>query len=147
MIFEVKEGKLKWDFASLKNGKYKCSELKETRSLQLNNYYWLCLWFIVEEYTNYWYVHTTDFLHDRFKRCFLPKVRVKSDFTKQFIYKAWTTTKLSNKEFVKYLNNIKLITEFWKLGEINWLEEISPFILPNPNDMDLLYYIDKQKIC
>jgi len=144
MIFEKLNWKLRWDFTKLKDWKYKASEVKETRSLAINKYYWLCLDFIIEEYKNYWYVHTKDLLHKQFKKCFLPRKRVYSDYSKNYIYISWSTANLSNKEFVKYLTNIKVICEFGKLWEIDKLEEIWWFIIPDPEDRDLYNYIDNQ---
>lgn len=140
--FEKIDWKLKGNFVSLKDWSYKVTEIKETRSLALNRYYWLIIDMITQEFFNYWYIQTKDFLHKQFKRCFLPRVRVKSDFSKSYVYQIWSSANLSNSEMVKYINNIKLVCEFWELGKIEWLEQIWWFIIPESEDKSLLNYID-----
>jgi hypothetical protein len=102
------------------------------RSLDINSYYWVCLEIIIDEYKNYWYIHTSWELHELFKKWLLPRVRVYWENKKSYVYQRQTTTNLSNKQFSKYLNDIKLLTEFWQLHKIPWLEEIAGFIIPEP---------------
>ena len=132
MYFEKKDWKIISQFPKLADGIYEIKKVEPKRSIKLNNLYWLWINCIVEEYKNYGYIHTAQFIHNLFKICFLRKIRIKSDFSKKYIYKIASTTNLNNKEFVKYLEKIQLIVEFWKLWEIQGLETIWLFILPEP---------------
>ena len=105
----------------------------ESRSLEINSYYWVCIQIIVDEYANYWYIHTIEELHKLFKKWLLPRIRVYWENKKSYVYQRKTTKNLSNKDFVKYLNNIKLITEHGELHIFPWLEEIDWFIIPDSN--------------
>ena len=102
------------------------------RSLEINAYYWLCIQIIVDEYANYWYIHTIEELHKLFKKWLLPRVRIYWENKKNYVYQRQTTANLSNKRFSKYLSDIKLIAEHWKLHTFPWLEEIEWFIIPDP---------------
>lgn len=103
--------------------------LTETRSIRVNRFYRIYLTAICEEYANYGYIHIQDELHNIFKKYLLPRLRIKSDFSKKAIYQIWSTTALSNKEFCRYLDTIKLLCEFWELDKVG-LEQIGGFILP-----------------
>jgi hypothetical protein len=113
MYFEKKDWKIISQFPKLADGIYEIKKVEPKRSIKLNNLYWLWINCIVEEYKNYGYIHTAQFIHNLFKICFLRKIRIKSDFSKKYIYKIASTTNLNNKEFVKYLEKIQLIVEFW----------------------------------
>ena len=132
LYFEKRNWKIINQFPKLEDGIYEIKKVEFKRSIKLNNLYWLRINCIVEEYSNYGYIHTPQFIHNKFKRCFLQKEKIKSDFSKKYVYKIWSTANLNNKKFVKYLEKIQVIVEFWKLWEIDWLEEISWFVLPEP---------------
>jgi len=136
----IKDWKRVWK-NPLSDGTYKL--IKETRSIKINNYYWVCIQVIVDEYANYGYIHTLDEIHEICKKWLLPRIRVYSENKKNYVYQRQSTTNLKDKEMSQYLNRIKIIAEFWKLHTM-WLEEISGFIIPDPEDRNLFNYIDKQ---
>lgn len=128
--FEKRDWKIISSFPKLEDWFYQIKQVKKTRSLDINSYYWLCIQVIVDEYKNYWYIHTSWELHKLFKKWLLPRYRVYGENKKSYVYQRQTTTNLNNKEFSKYLNNIILICEHWQLHKIPWLEEIAGFIIP-----------------
>ena len=144
--FQIEKWKIIW-FWSIKNLKdwfYKITEIKKVRSLDQNRLYWgYIIKFIVLQYKDAWIIYTKDYIHKRFKKAFLPKERIKSDFSKKYILKSWSTTNLTIKQFTDFINNIKIICEFWELGKIKWLDYIEGFVIPDINEDELLEWIDK----
>ena len=126
----IKDWKRVWK-NPLKDWVYKLKA--KNRSLEINSFYWLLLWYIVKEYANYWYIHTINELHELFKKWLLPRIRVYSENKKNYVYQRQTTANLNNKAFSEYLNNIKLIVEHWELHKFPKLEQIDWFTLPEPN--------------
>lgn len=142
--FEIKNQKILWFFPQLVDWLYEIRERKQIRSLEQNRlYWWYIIKFIVLQYKEAWHIHTKDYIHDLFKKCFLKKEREYSDFSKRYILKSWSTTNLNKKQFTEFINNIKIICEFGKLWEIKWLESLEPFIIPDINEEELLTWIDK----
>lgn len=142
--FEIKNQKILWFFPQLMDWLYEIRERKRIRSLEQNRLYWgYIIKFIVLQYKDAWYIHTKDYIHEKFKKCFLKKERNYSDFSKRYILKSWSTTNLNIKQFTEFINNIKIICEFSKLWEIKWLEALGSFIIPDINEEELLNWIDK----
>ena len=139
--FEKKEGGIYWSFPKLPDWLYKITEAKKTRTLKSNSYYWwYILTFIIQQYKDFWYIHTKDELHYIFKKAFLPRKREYSDFNKKkFIQKIWSTADLNTKQFSDYIEMIKSIFEFWYMEKLN-LEIIDNFIIPDINEDELLYW-------
>jgi len=143
-FFEVFKGKILWFFPKLNDWKYKIVEVKKIRSPEQNRlYWWYILKFIVLEYQKVGTIHTKDFIHESFKKAFLPRERVYSHFSKKYILQSWSTTTLNKKQFTDFIENIKLICEFGKLWEIKGLEELEAFVIPNISEEELLERIDK----
>lgn len=127
-------------FPKLPDGFYKISEVKKTRSNNQNRMYWgYILKYILTQYKDFWYIYTTENLHEIFKRVFIPKKRIKSDFSKKCIYVMGSTQDLNTKQFSDYIERIKAIFEFWEMEKL-WLEKIDSFVIPDINDDDLLYW-------
>ena len=144
MEFTVKNWKIVWFFPKLEDWNYSIRKKKTIRSLEQNRLYWgYIIKYIALAYKEAWYSHTKDYIHDLFKRCFLPKDRIYSDFSKKYILKSWSTTNLWVKQFKEFIDHIKIICEFWNLWEIKWLEPLEPFVIPDINEEDLLEWIDK----
>lgn len=142
--FEVTKGKILWFFPKLEDGKYKITEVKQIRSPEANRmYWWYIVKYIVLQYKEAWYIHTKDYIHGLFKKCFLPRERVYSDFSNKYVRTSWSTTTLTKPRFSDYINNIKIICEFGKLWEIKWLEPLQPFVIPEIWEEELLEWIDK----
>ena len=142
--FEINNGKILWFFPKLDNWKYKIVEIKQIRSLDQNRLYWgYIIKYITLMYKEAWYIHTKEYIHKLFKKSFLYRERVYSDFSKKYIFKYWSTTNLTTKQFTDFINNIKIICEFGKLWEIKWLEQLEPFIIPDIDEEELLNWIDK----
>lgn len=143
-FFEVFKGKILGFFPKLKDWKYKIVEVKQIRSPEQNRlYWWYIIKFIVLKYQYAWIIHTKDFIHECFKKAFLPRERVYSDFSKKYILQSWSTTTLNKKQFTDFINNIKIICEFGKLGEIKGLEDLEAFVIPDISEEELLMWIDK----
>ena len=142
--FEINNGKILWFFPKLDNWKYKIVEIKQIRSLDQNRLYWgYVIKYITLMYKEAWYIHTKEYIHKCFKKSFLYRERIYSDFSKKYIFKYWSTTNLTTKQFTDFINNIKIICEFGKLWEIKWLEQLEPFIIPDIDEEELLNWIDK----
>lgn len=142
--FEIIKGKILWYFPTLWDGKYKIVEIKVIRSPEANRYYWgYIIKYIVLMYKEAWIIHTKDHIHDLFKKAFLHRDRIYSDFTKKYIFKYGSTTTLTKSQFAEFIKNIKIICEFWKLWEIKGLEPIEPFVIPDIDEDELLNWIDK----
>ena len=139
--FEKKDGKFFWSFPKLPDWLYKITEAKKNRSLDQNRLYWgYILKFIVQQYKDFWYIHTTEQLHTIFKRAFIPKKREYSDFNKRkFVQKLWSTADLNTKQFSDYIKMIQSIFEFWHMDKLG-LEKIDNFIIPDINEDELLYW-------
>lgn len=138
--FEKKDWKIYWTFPKLPDWVYKITEAKKTRWIQANRYYWgYVLKFIVLQYKEFWYIHTVDSLHEIFKKAFVPRKRVKSDFSKNYIYIMWSTADLNTRQFKDYMDMIKAIFEFGEMEKL-WLEKIDSFIIPDINNDELLYW-------
>lgn len=144
--FQIQNGKIIW-FWSLKNLKdwfYTISEKKNIRSLASNRLYWgYIIKFIVLAYKDAGHIYTKDYIHERFKKAFLPKERVYSDFSKKYVLTAGSTTNLWTKQFSDFIENIKVICEFWELWKIKGLEYIEGFVIPDISEEELLEWIDK----
>ena len=142
--FEIIKGKILWFFPKLWDGKYKIVEVKVIRSPEANRYYWgYIIKFIVLMYKEAWYIHTKDYIHELFKKSFLHRDRIYSDFSKKYIFKYGSTTTLTKEQFSELIKNIKIICEFWKLWEIKGLEPLEPFVIPDIDEEELLNWIDK----
>lgn len=143
-FFEVFKGKILWFFPKLKDWKYKIVEVKKIRSPEQNRLYWgYIIKYITLQYKEAGYIHTKDYIHECFKKAFLPRNRVYSDFTKKYIMCSWSTTELTTKQFTEYIENIKILCEFWKLWEVRWLEQIEWFAIEDIWEKELLEWIDK----
>ena len=144
-FFEVREGKVIWYFPKLSDWYYKVSERKRIRSPASNRLYWgFILKYIVLAYRDSWYVHTKDYIHKKFKDCFLETWKEYDDYNPdKFINKEPTTATLNNKQFKDYIDSIKIICEFGKLWEIPWMETLEPFVIPEITEGELLEWIDK----
>ena len=142
--FEIKNGKILGFFPTLQDWKYKITEVKKIRSPEQNRLYWgYIIKFIVLQYKEVWILHTKDFIHDKFKKAFLDRERVYSDFSKKYIFRSWSTTTLTIKKFTEFIEKIKIFCEHWVLWEIKWLESLDPFVIPDINEEELLDWIDK----
>lgn len=142
--FEIVKGKILGFFPKLLDWKYKIVEVLRIRSPEQNRLYWgYIIKLIVLMYKEAWIIHTKDYIHEKFKRAFLPRIRVKSDFSKKYIWIAWSTTVLNTKQFTDFINNIKILCEFGKLWEIPWLENLEWFIIKDISEEELLNWIDK----
>lgn len=141
--FQKVNWKILWFFPKLKDWKYKIVEVKRIRSIPQNSMYWgFILKYIVSTYADYGYIHTTWEIHKIFKKYLLPRVREKSDFSKKYVWKIWSTAKLKTKPFSQYIDKIKLIFEFWEMDKIG-LEKIDPFVIPDIGESELLEWIDR----
>lgn len=142
--FEINKWKILWFFPKLNDWKYKITEVKRIRSPEQNRlYWWYIIKFIVIQYNEVWYLHTKDYIHECFKKAFLPKQRVYSDFSKKYVIKAWSTTDLNTKQFSEFIWKIKIFSEHWVLWEIKWLEPLDWFVIPDISEEELLDWIDK----
>lgn len=138
-FFKKENWKIISSFPKLPDWRYKISIVKQKRSWDQNRFYWgYILKFIVLQYKDFWYIYTTENLHDIFKKVFLPKKKIKSDFSKKFVYVSWSTGDLSSKQFSDYIDLIKAIFEFWEMEKLR-LEKIDKFIIPDITEDDLLY--------
>lgn len=143
-FFEVLQGKILGFFPKLQDWKYKIVKIKKIRSPEQNRLYWgYIIKYITLQYREAWYIHTKDYIHECFKKAFLPRNRVYSDFTKKYIMLSWSTTELTTKQFTEYIENIKILCEFGKLWEIKWLESIEWFVIEDIWEKELLEWIDK----
>lgn len=114
-FFKKENWKIVWFFPKLKDWIWEVKEVKMTRSIKQNALYWVYfLKQLVLFHNELWEVKTVESLHEELKKTFL-KVRVKSDFSKKWIWKVWTTTKLNTKQFKKYMEKINnyYMENFW----------------------------------
>lgn len=138
--FEKKDGKIYWSFPKLKDWYWKITEAKKTRTLNQNRLYWgYILTFIIKQYKEFWYIHLKDELHKTFKKYLLPRKRIKSDFSKSYVYVSWTTTDLNTKQYSEYIEMIKAMFEFWEMEKL-WLEKIDSFVIPDITEDELIYW-------
>ena len=143
-FFEVLQGKILGFFPKLQDWKYKIVKIKKIRSPEQNRLYWgYIIKYITLQYKEAGYIHTKDYIHECFKKAFLPRNRVYSDFTKKYIMCSWSTTELTTKQFTEYIENIKVLCEFGKLWEVRWLEYIEWFVIEDIWEKELLEWIDK----
>ena len=145
LYFEVKQWKIIPLFTKeqLVDGKYFMQQVKQIRTLPQNRlYFWYYLKYIVATYKDYWYIYTKDTLHNIFKKAFIPRERIYSDFSKKYIQKTWSTTKMKTKQFSTYLECIKVIFEFWEMEQL-WLPKIDSFVIPDINEEQLLEWESK----
>lgn len=143
-FFEVLQGKILGFFPKLQDWKYKIVKIKKIRSPEQNRLYWgYIIKYITLQYKEAGYIHTKDYIHECFKKAFLPRNRVYSDFTKKYIMCSWSTTELTTKQFTEYIENIKILCEFGKLWEVRWLEYIEWFVIEDIWEKELLEWIDK----
>lgn len=137
--FEKKDWKIYWSFPKLPDWVFKITEARKTRSLQANRYYfWYVIKYIILQYKEFWYIYTIKKLHETFKKAFVPRKRIKSDFSNKYIYVMWSTTDLNTKQFKDYIDMIKAIFEFGKM-ELLEMEIIDNFVIPDITDDELLY--------
>ena len=128
----------------MQDWKYKIVKIKKIRSPEQNRLYWgYIIKYITLQYKEAGYIHTKDYIHECFKKAFLPRNRVYSDFTKKYIMCSWSTTELTTKQFTEYIENIKILCEFGKLWEVRWLEYIEWFVIEDIWEKELLEWIDK----
>ncbi|PZM86411.1 hypothetical protein DLH72_01015 [Candidatus Gracilibacteria bacterium] len=140
IFFEKINGKIKnFSNQKLPDGRYKITEVKNFRSLEQNKLYWAILNFISENYKEKGFIYTTDFLHEKFKKAFLPRKRIYSDFSKKYVLCLSSTTELNTKQFKNYIENIKIICEFGKLGQIKGLEDIEGFVIDEKDEKFLAW--------
>ena len=143
-FFEVLQGKILGFFPKLQDWKYKIVKIKKIRSPEQNRLYWgYIIKYITLQYKEAGYIHTKDYIHECFKKAFLPRNRVYSDFTNKYIMCSWSTTELTTKQFTEYIENIKILCEFGKLWEVRWLEYIEWFVIEDIWEKELLEWIDK----
>ncbi len=129
---------LKQEIESLKDGRYTMDikQIRATRTVQQNKFYWACLWLIAEE-TGYLLPEMAkmekkeivEALHEQFKERILwsRTIRSTKDRRRKLKIPATTTT-LDTHEFSKeYMDVIK-----------RW----HPY-LPSPEDRNLLEFIDR----
>jgi len=143
--FEVINWKMTWYWSlkDLPDGKYKITKVNNIRSLRSNRYYWgYILKYIVLEYKEYWYIYTTSYLHKIFKKTFTPRVKEKSDFSKKYVWKMWSTRALKQNQFSDYIQAIEVIMEHWEMAKLG-LEKISWFVIPDIDEEELLNWMDK----
>lgn len=139
LYFQKKDWKI-LNKIELKNWFYKITEVKQIRSIAQNRFYfWYILKLIVKSYLDFWYIHTTEELHTIFKKAFIPKVKIKSDFSKKFIYQIGSTTQLNTKQFKEFIDQIKIIFEFWEMEKLG-LEKIDNLIISDIREDDLIYW-------
>ena len=137
--FEKRDGKIVSSFPSLPDWFYTIQETKKNRSLDQNRMYWgYILTYIVKQYEEAGETLTKTYLHETMK-LLIPRKRVKSDFTKWYVFKKWSTTDLNTKQFKEYIDKIKALCEFWELHQLK-LPYIKPFVIPEINEEDLLYW-------
>lgn len=142
--FEVQNWKILWFFPKMNDWKYKITEIKRIRSLDQNRLYWgYIIKLIVLKYKEVWTIYTKDFIHKLFKKSFLPKERIYSDYSKKYVLKSWSTTNLTIEQFTEFIGNIKVICEFWELWKIKWLDYLEWFVIPDISEDELLEWIDK----
>ena len=103
--------KINWKIKNFSNQKlpdwrYKIIEVKNNRTLEQNKLYYS--WFFAS---------------------FLPKKKIKSDFSNKYVFALTSTTELNTKQFTNYIENIKIICEFGKLNQIKELEKIEWFLI------------------
>ena len=75
---------------------------------------------------------TKDQVHFLFKRLFLRK-RKKCEYTKKYYLEDGSTTKLSTKEFTKYIDKLK-----------QWVFDNLEYDIPNQDEQRMLKYYDNQ---
>lgn len=137
--FTKENGKIKSHFHKLPDWEYKIQVAKKNRTLKSNRYYfWYVLTFIIERYREFWYIYTKDKLHKIFKTAFVPRKRIKSDFSRKYVMVKWSTAELNSKQFSDYLKMIESIFEFWEMEQLK-LEKIDNFTIPDINEDELLY--------
>lgn len=128
-LFTKEDWKIKWDFASLKDWKYKVTELDE-RTLQQNAF--LFGWIYknaVEAFARKWNILNVEHAHFFFKSQFLKK-RKKCKVTGKYRMETGSTIELSKKAFSKYIENIR-----------QWVLDNLEYDIPEPtNQEELLYY-------
>jgi len=139
--------KINWKIKNFSNQKlpdwrYKIIEVKNNRTLEQNKLYWAILNYISEVYKEKWIYYTPDFLHQCFKKAFLPKKKIKSDFSNKYVFALTSTAELNTKQFTNYIENIKIICEFGKLNQIKELEKIEWFLI-NEKDENFLAWMDE----
>lgn len=138
-FFRKENWKIISSFPKLPDGNFKITPVKNTRSLNQNKLYWgYILKIIILQYKDFWYIYTVDNLHEIFKKVFIPKKRIKSDFSRKFVYLSGSTSDLNTKQFSDYIERIKAIFEFWEMEKL-WLEKIDSFVIPDIDNDDLLY--------
>lgn len=145
MYFEVLEGKTIGFFPKLSDGKYSITEVMQIRSLDQNRmYFWYIIKYITLAYEEKWYIHSKSHIHKSFKRAFLEKEKVYSDWkSDEYVMKIWSTTKLNTKQFSEFIWKIKIFCEHGVLWEVEWLEYLEPFVIPDISEDELLGWIDK----
>lgn len=144
-FFKKENWKIIFNQTKLPNWNYKIIEVKKIRSLNQNRFYfWYILKFIILQYREFWYIYTVENLHTIFKKAFIPKKRIKSDFSKKCIYVMGSTWDLNSKQFSDYIERIKAIFEFGEMEKL-WMEKIDSFFIPDLREDELLYW-EKQII-
>ena len=138
-FFKKENWKIIFNQTKLPDWNYKILEVKKIRSLNQNRFYfWYILKFIILQYREFWYIYTVDNLHTIFKKAFIPKKRIKSDFSKKCIYIMRSTWELDSKQFSDYIERIKAIFEFGEMEKL-WMEKIDSFFIPDLREDELLY--------
>lgn len=107
MFFQKIDWKLKWNFQSLSDWKYKVVELSEWRSNLQNSLYWW--WYIPHIIEVFWergiYIKS-DELHENLKELLLQKRKLNK---LTWTYKKYikSTSDMTKKEFIQYLKDVE----------------------------------------
>jgi len=147
IIFEKKGKNIIWfwNLQELEDWFYECKKRKQIRSPEQNRmYFWYIIKRIAMEYKNNWILHTSKYIHWKLRDALIPRKQIRSDFNKRkYVWKNWSTTTLTTKPFSEYIEMIKALCEFQKLGEIPGLENIEWFVIKDIWEEELLDWIDK----
>ena len=107
MFFEIKDWKLIWNFKNLSNWIYEYKELWNNRTTKQNALYFQYLSDIVKCFAEKWIFITHEELHEGLRDKLIKWTYEINKITKRRITKRKSTTKLSKKEFNKYIEDIE----------------------------------------
>ena len=108
MIFEKKEGKIKWDFSKISDGKHKTSPIELWRTkLQNDLYWWWYIPHIKSAFEDKGEFITEEEIHEWLKEKLL-SYRKKNKLTGTYKKYVWSTAELKKKWFMKFLKDVEL---------------------------------------
>ena len=107
MFFQKIEWKLKWNFQSLSDWKYKAVRLSEWRSNLQNNLYW---WWYIPSIKNWfwekWFFITENEIHESLKEILLQEKKLnKITWTYRKYLKS--TANMNKKEYTQFLKDVE----------------------------------------